>query len=162
LISSWTRLSLGFLRSPPVGEISLESWALILLWARAFEIVVDEDSGDFQVLGVDLGLDLCVGSGLVQGLDLGSVSNFDPGLDLASDPVLDLVSNKKLGLNSWMLGSSSGLASNLKLSSALPSNPEAGVESLAVIPAFPLIPATGVDSGALVDASFEDLGKNLV
>jgi hypothetical protein len=95
-------------------------------------------------------------------LDLGSVPNFDPGLDLASDPILDLVSNKKASLNSWTLGSSSGLASNLKLSSALPSNPEAGVESLAVIPVFPLIPATSVDSGALVDASFEDLGKNLV
>ncbi|KAE8099791.1 hypothetical protein FH972_017745 [Carpinus fangiana] len=85
-----------------------------------------------------------------------------PGLDLASDPVLDLVSNKKPGLNSWTLGSSSSLASNPELSSALPSNPDAGVELLAVIPTFPLIPATGVDSGALVDASFGDLVENLV
>jgi hypothetical protein len=31
---------------------------------------------------------------------------------------------------------------------------------LTVIPAFPLIPVTGVDSGALIEVSFEDGGEN--
>ena len=81
---------------------------------------------------------------------------------LAFDLVLDLVSNKKPGLNSWTLGSSSSLASNSELSSALPLNSDASVEPLALISVFPLTPVTGVDSGALVDVSFGDLGENSV
>jgi hypothetical protein len=65
--------------------------------------------------------------GLDSILDSGSVPYLDPGLDLAFDPVLDLVSNKKPGSNSWTFGSYSGLASNSKLLSVLPLNPDIGV-----------------------------------
>jgi hypothetical protein len=127
------------------------------------DFALDRETGPVIDENLDLGLNRCVGSDLVPGLDpdvldpgseptkMGSKPGLDPGFDLASD--LKPVSC------SWMPGDPSGLATIQELS---PRAPELSTEPSPNSPepstGFTLIHDSGDDAGALVVTSTGDLG----
>jgi hypothetical protein len=127
------------------------------------DFALDRETGPVIDENLDLGLNRCVGSDLVPGLDpdvldpgseptkMGSKPGLDPGFDLASD--LKPVSC------SWMPGDPSGLATIQELS---PRAPELSTEPSPNSPepstGFTLTHDSGDDAGALVVTSTGDLG----
>jgi hypothetical protein len=118
------------------------------------------------VENLDLGLNRCVGSDLVPGLD---PEVLDPGSEptnMGSNPGFDLASDLRPVSCSWMPGDPSGLATNQELSPQAPelstepspNSPEPSPNSPEPSTGFTLIHDSGDDAGALVVASTGDLG----